>query len=95
MAMRVPFDKPKVSGKELWYITEAHAKGQLTWGGDFTRRCNVWLEERCGSFYALLTHSRTAALEMAVILAGIGTVSFHETKNIISREEGAILRWPR
>lgn len=68
----IPFNKPYMAGKELWYITEAHAKGQLSGNGDFTKRCNHWLEERIGCEKALLTHSCTAALEMAAFLADLG-----------------------
>ena len=38
----------------------------------FSKRCHTWLEERLGSRKALLTHSCTAALEMAAILTGVG-----------------------
>jgi dTDP-4-amino-4,6-dideoxygalactose transaminase len=70
--MRIPFNKPYMAGKELWYITEAHASGHLSGDGQFTRRCNQWLEKHTGSRKALLTHSCTGALEMAAILAGVG-----------------------
>ena len=52
-------------------IAEAHAKGQLAGDGFFTRNCSNWLEETTGCHKALLTHSCTAALEMAAILADI------------------------
>jgi dTDP-4-amino-4,6-dideoxygalactose transaminase len=61
-----------MAGKELWYITEAHAKGHLSGDGQFTKRCHRWLEEKTGSGKALLTHSCTGALEMAAILSGVG-----------------------
>jgi dTDP-4-amino-4,6-dideoxygalactose transaminase len=67
----LPFNKPYMTGKELWYISQAHAKGHLAGDGEFTRKCNAWLEQRIGSRKALLTHSCTAALEMAAILADI------------------------
>lgn len=70
--MRIPFNKPYMAGKELWYITEAHAKGHLSGDGEFTRRCHQWLEVRTGTRRALLTHSCTASLEMAAILSGVG-----------------------
>ncbi|MFC1688486.1 dTDP-4-amino-4,6-dideoxygalactose transaminase [Pseudomonadota bacterium] len=70
--MRIPFNKPYLAGKELWYITEAHAKGQLSGDGEFTRRCSAWLEQRTGCNKALLTHSCTAALEMSAILSDLG-----------------------
>jgi dTDP-4-amino-4,6-dideoxygalactose transaminase len=66
----IPFNKPYMTGKELWYISQAHAKGHLAGDGGFTKLCAGWLEERTGSRRALLTHSCTGALEMAAILAG-------------------------
>jgi dTDP-4-amino-4,6-dideoxygalactose transaminase len=67
----IPFNKPYLTGKELHYISEAHARGQLAGDGYFTKKCNAWLEEKTGCHKALLTHSCTAALEMAAILANI------------------------
>jgi dTDP-4-amino-4,6-dideoxygalactose transaminase len=69
--MTIPFNKPYMTGKELWYIAQAHANGHLAGDGAFTRRCSNWLEQRLGSRKALLTHSCTAALEMAAMLADI------------------------
>jgi dTDP-4-amino-4,6-dideoxygalactose transaminase len=68
---KIAFNKPHMVGRELSYIAEAHFKGMLAGDGDFTRRCQNWLEEKTGSHRALLTHSCTAALEMAAILADI------------------------
>jgi len=67
----IPFNKPYMTGKELAYIAEAHANGMLAGDGPFTKRCHRWLEETARTKKALLTHSCTAALEMAAILAGI------------------------
>ncbi len=67
----IPFNKPYISGKELWNIAQAHALGQMAGDGNFTKQCNEWLEQRTGCHKALLTHSCTAALEMAAILADI------------------------
>jgi dTDP-4-amino-4,6-dideoxygalactose transaminase len=69
--MNIPFNKPYMTGKELWYIAQAHHNGWLAGDGGFTKRCNAWLEQRTGARRALLTHSCTAALEMAAILADI------------------------
>lgn len=60
-----------MTGKELWYISQAHASGYLAGDGQFTKKCSAWLERRIGCQKALLTHSCTAALEMAAILADI------------------------
>lgn len=66
--MRVPFNWPYMTGKELLYIAQAHSGGHLAGDGPFTHRCRTWLEARTGARRALLTHSCTAALEMAAIL---------------------------
>jgi dTDP-4-amino-4,6-dideoxygalactose transaminase len=69
--MTIPFNKPHMTGKELWYVAQAHANGHLAGDGAFTRRCSGWLEERIGCRRALLTNSCTAALEMAALLIDI------------------------
>jgi len=68
----IPFNKPYMTGRELWYIAQAHTNGHLAGDGMFTKKCHAWLETRTGALKALLTHSCTAALEMAAILADIG-----------------------
>ena len=67
----IPFNKPYMTGKELTYIGEAHRNGMLAGDGAFTKRCHAWLEQRTGCAKALLTHSCTAALEMAALLLDI------------------------
>jgi dTDP-4-amino-4,6-dideoxygalactose transaminase len=57
-----------MTGRELDYIAEAHAHGHLAGDGVFTKRCHAWLERTTGAARALLTHSCTAALEMAALL---------------------------
>jgi len=69
--MNIPFNKPYMTGKELWYIAQAHANGHLAGDGSFTKKCNAWLEALTGTHKALLTHSCTAALEMTALLADI------------------------
>ena len=69
--MKIPFNKPYMTGKELWYISQAHANGHLAGDGVFTKKCHAWLEARTGAHKALLTNSCTAALEMAAMLADI------------------------
>lgn len=64
----IPFNRPYMTGRELDYIAEAHAHGHLAGDGIFTKRCHAWLERTTGARRALLTHSCTAALEMAALL---------------------------
>ncbi len=70
--MSIPFNKPYMTGKELWYISQAHHRGMLAGDGHFTRQCHTWLESQTGCHKALLTHSCTAALELAALLTDIG-----------------------
>jgi dTDP-4-amino-4,6-dideoxygalactose transaminase len=60
-----------MTGKELYYIAEAKFGNMLAGDGPFTKRCHRWIEERTGCAKALLTHSCTAALEMAALLLDI------------------------
>ena len=68
---RIPFNRPHLTGNELKYIAQAHKNGVLAGNGVFTQKCQAWVEQRMGVKKAFLTHSCTAALEMAAILADI------------------------
>lgn len=69
--MTTPFNKPFIIGPELDYIADAVARGHLSGDGHYTKLCHQWLEQQLGAKRALLTHSCTAALEMAAILCDI------------------------
>jgi dTDP-4-amino-4,6-dideoxygalactose transaminase len=69
--MRIPFNKPYLSGKETEYIREAVLSGQISGDGMFTRKCHDFFERKYGFRKALLTTSCTDALEMAAILLDI------------------------
>lgn len=71
MKYKIPFNKPYATGKEFDYIQEAIYQGQLSGNGNFTKKCQKWLESSINCQKALLTHSCTAALEIAAILADI------------------------
>lgn len=64
----VPFNKPFIVGKELFNIAKAVMDGSISGDGQFTHLCQQWLESHLGCQKALLTHSCTAALEMAALL---------------------------
>lgn len=68
---KIKFNRPYMTGKELYYIAEAKFRDILAGDGPFTKRCHQWLETETGSYKALLTHSCTAALEMAALLLDI------------------------
>jgi dTDP-4-amino-4,6-dideoxygalactose transaminase len=68
---RIPFNRPYMTGKELYYIAEAKFGNMLAGDGSFTKRCHQWIEQSMGCDKALLTHSCTAALEMTALLLDI------------------------
>jgi dTDP-4-amino-4,6-dideoxygalactose transaminase len=68
----IPFNKPFVAGKELYYIAQAITLGHLAADGYFTQQCSRLLEKRGGIPKVLLTPSCTAALEMAAMLCDLG-----------------------
>lgn len=70
-SVQVPFSRLHTTGDELSYLAEAIANGQIAGDGSFTKQCQAWLQAELGSCKVLLTHSCTAALEMAAILADI------------------------
>lgn len=67
----IAFNKPYMTGRETDYIREAHLNRHLSGDGPFTHRCHRALEAMTASPHALLTHSCTAALEMAALLCDL------------------------
>lgn len=70
--MRIPFNKPYMTGKETEYIRQAVESGKISGNGIFTKKCQAFFEERYGFRKCLLTTSCTDALEMAAILSDVG-----------------------
>lgn len=69
--MKIPFNTPFMTGKEIYYIAKAHFNGQLSGDGPYTQLCHNWLQTNTQCLKGLLTHSCTAALEMAALLLDI------------------------
>jgi len=67
----IPFNKPPRTGEELEYIKQAIESDKLCGGGEFSRKCEKWVEEHFETPKALLTPSCTASLELAAILIDI------------------------
>lgn len=68
----IPFNRPSIVGAEFNYLEDAIARGQLAGDGHYTKKCNALIKDLTGAQAALLTHSCTAALEMAAILCDLG-----------------------
>jgi dTDP-4-amino-4,6-dideoxygalactose transaminase len=72
MPLRLPFTRVHLTGREADYIAQVMETNHFAGDGPFTSRCEAWLQQTVGSARVLLTHSGTAALEMAAILSGVG-----------------------
>ena len=94
MSEKIPFNKPFIVGKELYYIAQAVQNGHLSGDGPFTKKCNAWMEEHFKAKKVLLTHSCTAALEMAAILCDIqpGDEFIVPTYTFVSTVNAFVLR---
>jgi dTDP-4-amino-4,6-dideoxygalactose transaminase len=69
--MKIPFNKPYLTGKELDYIRDAVDRGKISGNGYYTQKCQKFFQDRYGFKKCLLTTSCTDALEMAAILCDI------------------------
>ena len=69
--LKIPFNKPYLTGKEMHYIYQAVYSGKISGNGQFTKKCQDFFEKRYGFKKALLTTSCTDALEMCAILSDI------------------------
>lgn len=70
-SIKVPFNRPSLVGRELEYIARAVELGNIACDGEFTRRCAELLEQRFGLAHVVMTHSATAALDLAALLCDL------------------------
>jgi dTDP-4-amino-4,6-dideoxygalactose transaminase len=92
--MKVPFNHPYMTGQELEYIAQAYNLHKLSGNGQFTQRCHKLLQQQVGSQKVLLTHSCTAALEMASILCDLqpGDEVIMPSYTFVSTANAVVLR---
>jgi dTDP-4-amino-4,6-dideoxygalactose transaminase len=69
--MKIPFNKPLVTGEEAEYLNQVIKNGKFSGDGEFTRKCSEILEQKTGCLEAIMTPSCTAALEMAGLLCNL------------------------
>ena len=67
----IPFNIPPYVGAELTYIKQAMDSHKICGDGEFTKKCNAWMEKRFQAKKVLLTTSGSTALDMAALLCGI------------------------
>lgn len=68
----ISFNVPPYIGKEQDYIMEAIRAHKICGDGEFTRKCNKWIEDKTGVSKALLTTACSTALDMAAMLTEVG-----------------------
>lgn len=90
----ISFNVPPYVGTEEKYITEAIATRKICGDGQFTKRCNEWIEKNTGTTKALLTTSCTHATEMAALLAKIepGDEVIMPSYTFVSTADAFVLR---
>ena len=83
----INFNEPPYMEKSMDYIRKAVENKKICGDGEYTKKCNAWLEEHTGTKKALLTTSCTHATELAAILS--------EIKMMASRwNMSEIVQWP-
>jgi len=70
--VRIPFNRPVLTGRELEYVRQAVLGMHTSGGGPFTARCEGLLESELSAARVILTPSCTDALEMCALLLDIG-----------------------
>jgi len=90
----IRFNVPPYTGKEMEYIKKAVENQKICGDGDFTHKCNEWLEQKTGIRKALLTTSCTHATEMAAILCDIkpGDEVIMPSYTFVSTADAFVLR---
>lgn len=90
----INFNVPPFTGKEPEYIMEAVKAQKICGDGQFTKKCNAWLEEKTGTKKALLTTSCTHATELAALLAGVkaGDEVIMPSYTFVSTADAFVLR---
>ena len=67
----IGFNVPPYVGTEFEYIRKAVENKKICGDGEFTKKCNSWIEDRFHAQKVLLTTSGTTALDMAMILCDL------------------------
>ncbi|MBQ2184734.1 MAG: dTDP-4-amino-4,6-dideoxygalactose transaminase [Lachnospiraceae bacterium] len=90
----IRFNVPPFTGKEMEYIKQAVENQKICGDGEFTKKCNEWLENKTGTTKALLTTSCTHATEMAAILSNIkpGDEVIMPSYTFVSTADAFVLR---
>lgn len=92
--MKYNFNVPPYVGKEAEYIAQAVKNQKICGDGEFTKKCNSWIEEKTGTKKCLLTTSCTHATELAALLLDIkpGDEVIMPSYTFVSTADAFVLR---
>ena len=92
--MRINFNVPPFTGREMIYIKQAVDAQKICGDGQFTAKCNKWIEDKTGCEKALLTTSCTHATELAALLTDIrsGDEVIMPSYTFVSTADAFVLR---
>lgn len=90
----IDFNQPPFVEKSMDYIRKAVENKKICGDGEFTKKCNAWIEEYTGTKKALLTTSCTHATELAAILSEIkpGDEVIMPSYTFVSTADAFVLR---
>lgn len=90
----IPFNVPPCVGTEEKYIVDAIKKRKICGDGEYTKKCNAWIEKKTGASKVLLTTSCTHATEMAALLCDIqpGDEVIMPSYTFVSTADAFVLR---
>lgn len=90
----INFNVPPFTGKEMHYIKQAVENQKICGDGEFTKKCNSWIEQKTGTKKCLLTTSCTHATELAALLANIkeGDEIIMPSYTFVSTADAFVLR---
>ena len=90
----IRFNVPPYTGKEMEYIKQAVEAQKICGDGEFTKKCNEWIERRTGTKKCLLTTSCTHATELAALLSDIkeGDEVIMPSYTFVSTADAFVLR---
>ncbi|PTX42599.1 dTDP-4-amino-4,6-dideoxygalactose transaminase [Christiangramia gaetbulicola] len=69
--MKIPFNKPFLTGSEIFYINQSLQSGKLSGNYHFANKVKSWINSKYGLEGIYLTPSCTAALEMGALLVDL------------------------
>lgn len=92
--MHISFNVPPCVGNEIEYVKKAIDSHKICGDGEYTNKCNEWIEQKTGTSKALLTTSCTHAIEMAALLCEIkpGDEVIMPSYTFVSTADAFVLR---